>query len=287
MKKYLSLVKFSHTIFALPFAILGFILGVHTDPNFFDFMLFGLILACMLFARNAAMAFNRYIDRDIDASNPRTSGREIPAGLIKPSNALLFVLVNCILFVLATFFINRICFYLSPIALLVILGYSYTKRISALCHFILGLGLSLAPIGAFLAVTGQFAMAPVLYGLAVLTWVSGFDIIYALQDESFDKSMNLKSVPVALGRKNAMLLSSVLHVITGLLLIFAGYTISLQYEELFWLHWSGTAIFLILLFYQHYIISPKDLSKVNMAFFTTNGVASILFGLLVITDFYL
>ena len=170
---------------------------------------------------------------------------------------------------------------------MVILGYSYTKRISALCHFILGLGLSLAPIGAFLAVTGQFAMAPVLYGLAVLTWVSGFDIIYALQDESFDKSMNLKSVPVALGRKNAMMLSSVLHVITGILLVFAGYTISLQYEELFWLHWSGTAIFLLLLFYQHYIISPKDLSKVNMAFFTTNGVASILFGLLVITDFYL
>lgn len=286
MKKYLSLVKFSHTIFALPFAILGFILGVHTDPNFFDFKLFLLILACMLFARNAAMAFNRFIDRDIDASNPRTTDREIPAGIIKPKSALLFVVVNALLFTLCTYFINKICFYLSPIALLVILGYSFTKRISALCHFILGLGLSLAPIGAFLAVTGQFALAPILYGLAVLTWVSGFDIIYALQDEGFDKDMNLKSIPVALGRNKAMNLSSLLHLITGILLIFAGYTISLEHEELFWIHWSGTGIFLALLFYQHYIISPKDLSKVNLAFFTTNGIASIVFGLLVITDFY-
>lgn len=286
MKKYLSLVKFSHTIFALPFAILGFILGIHTDPNHFDFRLFLLILLCMLLARNAAMAFNRYIDRDIDASNPRTVTREIPAGTIKASNALVFVIINSALFILTTFFINRICFYLSPVALLVILGYSYTKRISALCHFILGLGLSFAPIGAFLAVTGQFALAPVLYGLAVLTWVAGFDIIYSLQDESFDKSMNLKSIPVAIGRKNAMNLSSLLHITTGILLIFAGYTISMQHEELLWIHWTGTAIFLMLLFYQHYIISPKDLSKVNLAFFTTNGIASIVFGLLVISDFY-
>ncbi len=286
MKNYLSLVKFSHTIFALPFAILGFFLGVNTDPNYFDFKLFAYILLCMLFARNAAMAFNRYIDRAIDANNPRTAEREIPSGLIKPTNALIFVIVNCVFFVFTSFLINKLCFLLSPIALIIILGYSYTKRFSALCHFVLGLGLALAPIGAFLAVTGQFGLAPVLYGLAVLTWVSGFDIIYALQDEDFDKSMNLKSVPVILGRKNAMKLSSVLHVLTGTLLVLAGYLISAQFEQLFWIHWSGAFIFIGLLIYQHFIISPQDLSKVNLAFFTTNGIASILFGFLVVFDFY-
>ncbi len=146
----------------------------------------------MIFARSAAMAFNRYLDRDIDILNERTSNREIPAGIIQPKSALIFIFVNVLLFVVTTWWINPICFYLSPVALMVILGYSYTKRFTALCHFVLGLGLSFAPIGAYLAVTGHFDWVPVLYSLAVLCWVSGFDIIYAMQDKSFDKERCLK-----------------------------------------------------------------------------------------------
>ncbi|MEO1437101.1 MAG: UbiA-like polyprenyltransferase, partial [Bacteroidota bacterium] len=188
MQKYLSLIKFSHTIFALPFALIGFFIAYAETGSGFSWMIFLLVLGCMVFARSAAMAFNRYLDRDIDAQNPRTAGREIPSGQLKASNVLLFVLINSLLFVVCTFFINPLCFYLSPIALLVILGYSYTKRFTWLCHFVLGLGLALAPIGAYLAVTGEFDWLPLLYSVVVLSWVSGFDIIYALQDEGFDKS---------------------------------------------------------------------------------------------------
>ena len=162
------------------------------------------VLLCMLFARSAAMAFNRYIDRDIDLDNPRTAQvREIPNGTIKPQSALLFVVFNCLAFVATTYFINTICFYLSPIALLVILGYSYTKRFTALCHLVLGLGLSLAPIGAFLAVSSIF-ISTLLFSVAVLFWVAGFDIIYSLQDDKFDSAHQLHSIPVALGRKNTL-----------------------------------------------------------------------------------
>src|SRR3984885_4828797 len=153
----------------------------------------------MVSARSSAMAFNRFLDRSFDAKNPRTAIREIPAGIISANSALRFVILNCILFVTATFFINSICFYLSPVALFVILFYSYTKRFTALCHLILGLGLSLAPIGAYLAVTGKFDLLPILFSFAVIFWVSGFDIIYALQDEEFDRSQELYSLPSWLG----------------------------------------------------------------------------------------
>ena len=153
-----------------------------------DWMLLLKVVLCMVFARTAAMAFNRYLDRDIDALNPRTGTREIPAGVITPTQGILFVVLNCLAFVAVTWFINPLCFMLSPIALAVVLGYSYTKRFTSLCHFVLGIGLSLAPVGAYVAVAGAFSLAPILYGFAVLTWVAGFDIIYALQDEQFDKS---------------------------------------------------------------------------------------------------
>ncbi|MEM9821016.1 MAG: UbiA-like polyprenyltransferase, partial [Bacteroidota bacterium] len=177
MKHYLSLIKFSHTIFALPFALLGFFLAAHRsgDPSF-PWHLLLLVILCMVFARSAAMAFNRYLDRDIDLKNPRTANREIPAGVISPNAALAFVVINSLLFIACTWWINPICFYLSPLALLIILGYSYTKRFTFLCHFVLGLGLALAPVGAYLAVLGKFDLIPVLYGLVVLFWVSGFDI---------------------------------------------------------------------------------------------------------------
>ena len=169
----------------------------------------------MVFARNSAMAFNRYLDREIDAKNPRTKVRDIPAGRITPAAALTFTLINCASFIITTWFINALCFYLSPIALLVVLGYSATKRFTALCHLVLGLGLSLAPIGAYLVVTGAFAMLPIFFSLSVLCWVSGFDIIYALQDEDFDRNENLHSIPAYLGKLNALRLSTLLHVFSA------------------------------------------------------------------------
>lgn len=286
IKNYLSLIKFSHTIFALPFALLGFFLATHQLGTGFSIRLFVLVLLCMVFARSAAMAFNRYLDRDIDEKNPRTVIREIPAGIVSPKAALTFVILNAVLFIATTWFINPLCFYLSPIALLVILGYSYTKRFTFLCHFVLGLGLSLAPIGAYLAAGGQFDLVPILYSVAVLLWVSGFDIIYALQDEDFDKSLDLYSVPVRLGTVRSLQLSSILHLTCALVIIFASYLLSTQLDGFAYLHWIATAIFIGLLFYQHTLVKPNDLSKINLAFFTTNGMASLIFGTLVILDIY-
>lgn len=286
MKDYLSLIKFSHTVFALPFALLGFFLGTLESGRGLEVRLFLLVLLCMVFARSAAMAFNRYLDRDIDVQNPRTADREIPAGVIAPGAALAFVLINSLLFITTTWFINPLCFFLSPVALLIILGYSYTKRFTFLCHFVLGLGLSLAPIGAYLAVQGQFALVPLLYSAAVLLWVSGFDIIYALQDDDFDRSLNLYSVPVALGRQGALRLSSILHLACAGFILLASFLLYREYPAFGWLHWAAAAIFIGLLAYQHTLVKPHDLSKVNIAFFTTNGVASLIFGAMVILDMY-
>lgn len=236
----------------------------------------------MVFARSAAMAFNRYIDRQYDKANPRTAVREIPAGVISEKSAVFFILLNCLLFVGTTYFINTLCFFLSPVALAVILGYSLTKRFTFLCHIVLGLGLSLAPIGAYLAVTGQFDWLPLYFSFAVLFWVSGFDIIYALQDDDFDKSMGLKSIPVVMGRKNALLLSTVLHLFVVVFVVMAGLSANFGI-----LYWVGVVIFTGLLAYQHLIVKPSDLSRVNMAFFTTNGVASVVFAVFVIGDIYL
>jgi 4-hydroxybenzoate polyprenyltransferase len=279
VKNYLSLVKFSHTIFAMPFALIGYFLALHQTGIGFDWKLFVFVILCMVFARNAAMAFNRFIDREIDIKNPRTAIREIPAGIIKAKSALLFVIINSILFIATTYFINTLTFRLSPIALLIILGYSITKKFTALCHLVLGLGLSLAPIGAYLAVSGEFAMLPILYSFVVLLWVSGFDIIYALQDLDFDKEEELKSFPVFFGKRGALTASNLLHTITALITIFAGY-----YGQFGILYWIGAFIFIGLLFYQHTLVKPNDLSKINFAFFTTNGIASVIFATFVITE---
>ncbi len=286
VKNYLSLVKFSHTIFALPFALIGFFLGVYYLPfsggSTELIVRFLLVLVCMVSARSAAMAFNRYLDRSFDAKNPRTAIREIPQGIVGAGAALRFVIVCCIVFIAATWFINPLCFYLSPVALFVILFYSYTKRFTPLCHLVLGVGLSLAPIGAFLAVTGHFALLPLLFSGAVICWVSGFDIIYALQDEAFDKSQQLYSIPVSLGKKNALAVSVILHLISFSFVLAAGWFghFSLTY-------WAGMLVFGGMLVYQHAIVSPQDLSRVNIAFMTANGIASVVFALLVITDLVL
>lgn len=282
VNNYLSLIKFSHTIFALPFAIIGFFLALHSGKAQFSFDKLILVILCMLFARSAAMAFNRYIDRDFDARNPRTSLREIPAGTISPAAALGLVLFCCAAFILCAWLINPLCFYLSPVALLVILGYSYTKRFTPLCHLVLGVGLALAPVGAYIALTEEFDLLPVLLGVVVFLWVSGFDIIYALQDDAFDKSQNLKSIPVYMGRKNALLLSELLHVMAACL-VAAGY-----FSGMFgWLYIVGALSFIALLVYQHLLVKPDDLSKVTLAFGTTNGIASVIFCLCVCGDILL
>ncbi len=287
MKRYLSLIKFSHTIFAMPFALLGFFLATRQSEINFKWWLLLLVVLCMIFARSAAMAFNRYLDRDIDLKNPRTAIREIPAGIISTKSAIFFVAINCALFIATTWFINPICFFLSPIALLVILGYSFTKRFTALCHLVLGLGLALAPIGAYLAAGGGFDIIPILYGLAVLFWVSGFDIIYALQDEEFDKSNNLNSIPAAFGKKKALTISSILHVLCAVFILIAAYQIDQEFQEFGWMNWLAAVLFVGLLIYQHALVKPDNLSKVNLAFFTTNGIASLLFGALLILDIYI
>jgi 4-hydroxybenzoate polyprenyltransferase len=319
VKSYLSLIKFSHTIFAMPFAMIGFVLGLKwfdyatsvvpgwhyrvgpsetvqwnlnktigwdDSPGLLTWQVIAikllLVVGCMIFARSAAMAFNRYLDRRFDAKNPRTAIREIPSGIISPKNALAFTIASCVLFIACTFFINRVCFYLSPVALAVVLGYSYTKRFTPLCHLILGLGLSLAPIGAYLAVTGFFSPLPLIFSAAVIFWVSGFDIIYALQDEEFDKSQQLYSIPAWLGKAKALRVSELLHLLSAGSVIGAG-----LYGYFGWLYWIGVAVFIGMLIYQHSIVKPNDLKKVNIAFMTANGIASVVFAIFVIADLFI
>ena len=282
IKDYLSLVKFSHTVFAMPFALIGFSLATSRADGHFSLKLLLLIILCMIFARNSAMGFNRLADRRFDALNPRTSSREIPSGKINTKAAGLFVIINVILFVITTGFINRLTLILAPVALIVILGYSLTKRITVLCHFVLGLGLSLAPVGAYLSVTGKFDPIPIIYSFIVLTWVSGFDIIYALQDDEFDRINKLFSVPSLTGRKKAIAISIIVHLITFLLVIVAGIIGNSGN-----LYWTGAVIFSLMLIYQHLIIKPQDISRVNLAFATTNGFASIIYAAFVIGDLFL
>ena len=298
-KNYLSLIKFSHTIFAMPFAMIGFFLAAREPiliylslyrdylPSSVNgrkplWLVFVLVVLCMVFARSAAMAFNRYLDRNFDSQNPRTAIREIPAGIISSDNALRFVILNCIAFIVCTFFINFLCLVLSPVALFIVLGYSYTKRFTPLCHLILGLGLSLAPIGAYLAVTGVFAVLPILFSLAVIFWVSGFDIIYALQDEEFDKSQNLFSIPAAVGKAKALRISELLHFLSAGCIIGAG-----VYGNFYWLYWIGVAVFIGMLVYQHSVVKPDNLARVNLAFMTANGIASVVFAIFVIADLFI
>ncbi|HZV45291.1 MAG TPA: UbiA-like polyprenyltransferase [Saprospiraceae bacterium] len=284
MKSYFSLIKFAHTVFALPFAFLSFFLGMKMTNQPLDWNLISLMLACMIFARSAAMAFNRYVDRKIDAQNIRTRVREIPSGVISPGSALWFVIAMSGAFIFTTYWINPIVFFLSPVALLVVLGYSYTKRFTWLCHFVLGLGLGLAPVGAYLAVTGHFSLLPVLYGVMVMLWVSGFDILYALQDEIFDREHQLYSIPAEFGQQKAKNLAITLHMLcAGLLLCITYYQAQLL-PTFGWLHWVGAIGFMGLLFWQHRLVKLYDLAKINQAFFETNGVASVLFGLSVIVD---
>ncbi len=279
--KYLSLVKFWHTIFAMPFAMIGFFSAnaLHGAPITMSKLL--LVVLAMIFARNAAMAYNRYADRDIDIKNPRTAGREIPSGVISPVNAIIFVVINSLAFILVAYFINELCFHLSPLALTVILSYSHFKRYSALCHTALGISLSIAPVGASLALLGELTNFPIYLAGIVLCWVAGFDILYSLQDSSFDKENNLNSVPALFGIKGGLLISTLFHAaaivgVFALGLIFNFTT----------LYYIGASVFSLILIWEHIIVTPKKLSRINLAFATLNGLASVIYATFTILSFY-
>lgn len=279
MEKYLSLVKFGYTIIALPFTLIGYFLGVFYAGVGFNWLTLLLVLLSMIFAFNVGMAFNRYIDRDIDAKNPRTANRPIPSGIIKPREVLVFVIVNAILFVMTCWFINSFVFFLSPIAILVILGYSLSKKITLLCHFLLGFSLSMAPMGAYLAVTGAFDYLPMAFSFIIILWRAGTNIVYALQDADFDAKERLYSIPAWLGIRMSLIVTAGLYTITGISLVLIG----IIWDFGKW-YAIGTSIFIILLVYQQMIVKPNDLSRVNTSVFTVNVFSSVLFAVFVILD---
>lgn len=267
MKRFLSLVTFSHTIFALPFALLSAVLAAGGVPDSGKLLW---ILVAMVGARTAAMAFNRIVDRGIDAENPRTEKREIPAGRVSVASAAALCAISAAAFAFAAWRLGPLCLALSPVALAVVLGYSYTKRITALSHLALGLGLALAPLGAWIAVTGRFAATPVVLGAAVLFWVAGFDVIYSLQDEAFDRAHGLFSLPARVGARRALDLSTGFHAIS-LVLLYGVFVLSGGGP----LFGCGVVLAGIFLVRQHALVSPKDLSRVDGAFFTANGWLSV------------
>ena len=270
LKTYARMIKVSHPIFALPFALAASVLAWRIEG--FSWVQLVLIVLCMLFARSSAMGFNRVVDRDIDAKNPRTATREIPAGNISVTAAWPFTLGSALAFVGCAWALSPLCAALSPAVLVVICGYSLTKRFTALCHLFLGLALALAPTCAWIAITGDVAATPLVLSAIVGTWVAGFDIIYALQDADFDSDEGLHSIPAALGRKGALIVSALLHVVTlGALLALPLTT------PLGWPYWPGVALIAGILAYEHWIVRPDDLSRVNQAFFQLNGYVSLAF----------
>ena len=282
MRQYFKLVTFSHTVFALPFALVGFVLGTLDAGHTLSLQSLLLVVACMVFARSAAMGFNRLIDAGFDAQNARTAIREVPAGVISRRAASLFVAGNSLLFIICAGLLNSLCLALSPVALAVVLGYSYTKRFTWLCHLILGVGLALAPVGAYVAVTGSFAVTPILLGVVVLFWVAGFDIVYALQDMTFDRSLGLRSVPARFGESRSLLLARLLHLLCFGLLLSYTLTLAQRYAVRPSLLWLSLGIFGMALLWQHRLVRPGQLERIDRAFFTTNGTASIVYATVVI-----
>jgi len=263
----LSMIRFSHTVFALPFALLSAILAAGGVPPLRTLLF---ILLAMVGARSAAMSFNRIADRDVDAKNPRTASRELPSGVLSLRFAVLFCAASSAVFVFAASQLNRLCLLLSPVALAVVLGYSLTKRFSSLSHLVLGLSLALAPVGAWMAVTGSLAPLPVVLGLSVLFWVAGFDVIYSLQDESFDRAHGLRSIPAGLGAARALLVSALFHA-ASLALLYAVFLLAGGGP----LFGGGVVLAGGFLVRQHAIVRPGDLSRVDAAFFTANGWLSV------------
>ncbi len=275
----LEMIKFEHTVFALPFAFLGAFLAARGFPGWETS--FWIILA-MVGARSAAMAFNRLVDRTHDSLNPRTASRALPLGLVSKRAVVLFVLVSAALFLLASWMLNPLAFILSPLALGTVLFYSYTKRFTSLSHLALGLCLAVSPMGGWIAVGGRLDLEPLIIAAAVLFWVAGFDIIYACQDVAADRRLGLHSIPRKLGVEKSLQLSIFFHIVMVALLSYC-----LLLFELTWVSWIGLILVAGTLVYEHRLISPQDLSRVNLAFFTLNGVISVVLFVFVGLDLWL
>ncbi|MEW6376781.1 MAG: UbiA-like polyprenyltransferase [Thermodesulfobacteriota bacterium] len=272
----LDSIKFEHTVFALPFAFSGAILAAQGLPTLRQSLW---ILLAMIGARNSAMAFNRLVDVSYDAKNPRTKDRALPKGMIRRSFFIGFIIVSSSVFILSAFMLNRLTFILSPLGLVWILFYSYTKRFTALSHLILGFSLSFAPIGAYIAVKGRIEILPLLLGLGTMFWVTGFDILYACLDEEFDRKANLFSIPRSFGIKKALRIAAFFHLIALVFFILTGISGGMGS-----VYFYGVAVVFGLLFLEHAMVSPKDLSKINLSFFTVNGMISIILCLATLFD---
>lgn len=274
---YLRMIKFPHSVFALPFAFTGAIIASNGIPTIREIIW---ITVAMVGARSGAMGLNRIIDRKIDRENPRTKNREIPMGLIKLPEAILFTMVSFVVFIFAAYMLNPLCLKLSPAAIIVIFVYSYTKRFTWATHFVLGLSLSAAPIGAWIAVKGSFDVEIIPMGIAVIFWLAGFDTLYALQDVEFDRSYGLYSIPQKFGIKNALILARVFHLITFIMLITNGILFKLGI-----FYWIGMIVVAGLFIYEHSLVKENDLRRLDMAFFNMNGYISIAVFIFTLIDY--
>ncbi len=279
LSSILRLIKFSHTIFSLPFAVMSAFIAANGSPSLSKILL---IIGALIMARSCAMSFNRLVDAKYDISNPRTDYRIGLQNLIGRPNIWIFTVVCAILFIVFAAGLNLLSLLLSPVALLIIFGYSYTKRFSNLSHFALGLALAFSPIGAWIGVKGEIAFAPFILAIAVLLWTAGFDVIYSCQDLQHDINAGLYSIPRKMGLKNSLRLSSILHFLMVITLI-----IFMYFTNLGIIYFGGVCFVCIMLFYEHSLIKPHDLSKVNMAFFTVNGLISILLMIVTLVDVFI
>ena len=268
LKITLQMITFEHTVFALPFALIAVLLAQDGLPSIRQLFW---IVAAMVGARSAAMTFNRIVDLDYDRANPRTRERALPSGRLSISFAVVFTAIMSALFVVSAGMLNRLCLYLSVPTLLVLLAYSYTKRFTLLSHFVLGFAIGLAPLGAWLAISGEIALAPILLGCTVMLWIAGFDLIYACQDTAFDRQFQLFSIPARWGKPRALIVSSLLHVATVAVLFSVAWLSNLGAVA-----YGGIAVVAAILYWEHRIVRPDDLSRVNVAFFTLNGYVSLL-----------
>lgn len=265
---YLSMIKFSHSIFALPFALTSTMLASNGLPPLRELLL---IIMAMVTARSLAMGLNRLIDKDIDANNPRTMMRELPSGRIKVFEVVLFITISLILFMVSAYLLNELCFKLAPIAVLFVFLYSYTKRFTWLCHIVLGICISAAPIGAWIAIRGTFDWEILPLAIAIVFWLAGFDILYALQDVEFDRKYGLHSIPQRFGINKALWISRAFHAVTFIMLAYTGLIFRLTL-----IYWLGLILVLVLLIYEHSLVKENDLSRLNIAFFNMNGYISII-----------
>lgn len=272
----LKLIKFSHTIFSLPFAVMSAFIGAEGMPGIRQLLL---ILCALVAARSCAMSFNRLVDAGYDIDNPRTSYRIQLQGIIGKVNLWFFTVSCTLLFIVFAGMLNRLCLFISPLALLIIFGYSYTKRFTNLSHLVLGLSLALSPIGAWIGVTGEIDIAPFILALAVLLWTAGFDIIYACQDLQHDIKAGLYSIPKKMGIKNSLILSSILHFLMVIVLFLFMY-----FARLNFVYFGGVCFVSIMLVYEHSLIKPHDLSKISLAFFTVNGIISMILMVATLVD---